>query len=182
MANTRLVTVQAGKDLAELARELYTLPRTGGRRASQQAVQALLEANPHIADLKTVPAGTPIVVPDVPNLTANPAPATTAITSLDSIVEQANAALRSVRAGLAASRDRSVQDARQTLAVVQSSAFRAAATDPVIAQRLGSITAAANTTIRNAEAAAKRHDQDLDELAVALDELSQVVGPLETPE
>lgn len=60
-----LAMFRGERTLEELAARLF--PRTGGGpQARKQATDALLKANPQLADLGRLPAGSVIVVPDTP--------------------------------------------------------------------------------------------------------------------
>ncbi len=54
------------KDLSTLADRLFVIE--GGPAETAKAVAALLKANPHLSDLKKVPHGTLIVVPNSPDI------------------------------------------------------------------------------------------------------------------
>lgn len=59
-------TTKGGQNLTELARTLYKPESTRTPEADLKAVAALREANPQLPKDKVVPAGTMIMVPEVP--------------------------------------------------------------------------------------------------------------------
>jgi hypothetical protein len=177
MADPRLVTVKAEQDVASLVRDVFVIPETGSRRVAQEAAQAIVEANPHLAGLKALPEGTPVIVPDMPELTPNATAAATPALPLSDLMRQAGDAIQSVRSALAQSTDSSVQEAKATLQLLGSKDFAAAAAnDPSTAAIAASITAASNAAIKDAETKAKEHNQGLDDLTAALEEFANVTG------
>jgi hypothetical protein len=69
----KFVTVKNETSLADLTREVFEIKGAKAATAAKSAHAALREANPHIADLKKLPAGTLVVVPDLPGIKATPA-------------------------------------------------------------------------------------------------------------
>jgi hypothetical protein len=57
----------------DLTQEVFEIKGPKGAAASKNAQAALREANPHIAHLTKLPAGTLVIVPDVPGIKAAPA-------------------------------------------------------------------------------------------------------------
>ena len=176
MANARVVTLKAGQNVSSLVRDLYAIPRTGARRIAEQAERAIIESNPHIADLSTIPAGTPIYVPELPNVAVSKEASTTAPASLSELAGDVAAAIREMRSTLAEEREVAVSEAKEALEILASSDLKAAARDRAIADHIESITSASKAAIRDAEARAKQHDQDLGALAKELQGLLKVTG------
>lgn len=69
----KFVTIKNETSLADLTREVFEIKGAKAATAAKSAHAALREANPHIADLKKLPAGTIVVVPDLPGIKAAPA-------------------------------------------------------------------------------------------------------------
>ena len=69
----KFVTIKNETSLADLTREVFEIKGAKAATAARSAHAALREANPHIVDLKKLPAGTLIVVPDLPGTKAAPA-------------------------------------------------------------------------------------------------------------
>jgi len=62
--NTVRFTVAKGEgDLAQLTRRLFEIKGPGAKAREKEIQASLLAANPHLADLETIPEGTPIVLP-----------------------------------------------------------------------------------------------------------------------
>ena len=66
----KFVTIKNKTSLAELTRDVFEIKGTKGATAARNIHAALREANPHIADFKELPAGTLVVVPDLPGIKA----------------------------------------------------------------------------------------------------------------
>src|SRR5262245_7846521 len=90
-------TSKGERKLSDLVQRLY--PVQGKPKLSRQAEAALLHANPHLADLSKVPAGSLILVPPVPGLApaAEPPPVEGAV---HDAVDAVRKALDGVRATL----------------------------------------------------------------------------------
>src|SRR5215216_3589445 len=69
----KFVTIKSETSLADLSREVFEIKGAKAAATSKNAQAALREANPHLADLKKVPAGTLVIVPDVPGTKEAPA-------------------------------------------------------------------------------------------------------------
>src|SRR4051794_31705473 len=63
----RIITVGSEQNIADLVHRVFELPTANAERVSR-AVQALIDANPHLGGSTTVPSGTPIVIPELPDL------------------------------------------------------------------------------------------------------------------
>lgn len=64
----KFVTIKNKTSLAELTRDIFEIKGTKAATAARKAQAAFREANPHIADVKELPAGTVVVVPDLPGI------------------------------------------------------------------------------------------------------------------
>ncbi|HME37174.1 MAG TPA: hypothetical protein VKF84_18225 [Candidatus Sulfotelmatobacter sp.] len=141
------------KSIGELIARIFR-PSTDTTEAEQQTAEALLRANPQLANISNVPPGTKIVVPEAPlpvNQTEvkNPTPVSpTAPNTL--LISQR---LGSLKTDLPAAASATVADANATIALTQNAQVQAAAAkDPALAQRLATINQQANTRIKNAQA------------------------------
>ncbi len=62
----RIVRLRGEKKRSELVSRLFVIRGPGSRKRRKQAQEALLKANPFLSDLRKLPEGTVIVVPDLP--------------------------------------------------------------------------------------------------------------------
>jgi hypothetical protein len=68
----KFVAIKTETNLADLTREVFDIKGAKATTASKSAQAALREANPHVANLKKLPPGMLVVVPDVPGIKAAP--------------------------------------------------------------------------------------------------------------
>lgn len=64
----RIVTLEKSAKMSAIVTQSYRIEGAGSVAARKQAEAALLQANPHLAGLSSVPAGTVVLVPEVPGL------------------------------------------------------------------------------------------------------------------
>lgn len=145
------VTIRKAATLDELAGQLFEAKK--GTPAAKQAEAALLQANPHIADLKTIPAGTVILVPEKEGLKPRAraeAPGESPLTLGDRFT-QLSGVLRLMGKNLAAAHVKEADDAKATIARAKSKEF----TKLVDSEELKATVA---ETLKNAQARAKALD------------------------
>jgi phage tail protein X len=133
-----LVMFKGERNLDELAARLFP---GSGPQARNQATDALLKANPQLADLGRLPAGSVIVVPDTPaavNASETVLPAT--FTPADS-ARLMNEHVTAFASALVAQSANAAAQADSTLKLLGNSALTAsAARDQELAQRLTTIS------------------------------------------
>jgi hypothetical protein len=181
MMAMRGFTTVAGGDLpfTALVRSVYEIPERGARRLTEDAVQAVLEANPHLEGLDRVPVGTPIVVPELPEIPrARRDDATAGAEPVETLLEQAAGALRQARAALETAHDRRVDEVKETVAIVRSRPFRAAVGDHEAGRRAESMVEGADAEIEEADASRREQASVLDALEVDLEAFAKVVRGL----
>ena len=64
----RVASYEGEKDMPELVSRLFNITGAKADLRREEAETALRDANPHIRDLRAVPEGTPIVVPEISGL------------------------------------------------------------------------------------------------------------------
>jgi phage tail protein X len=149
----RIAVFQAEKSVAELVARIFP----GSSRAPakrKQATDALLSANPHLADLSQVQPGTKIVVPETA-LAPDPAQATTVTPSApaarNTLVLYNH--LDSLKTAVPAAATAAVADANATIALMQRPEVQAAAAkDSKLAQQVASVAQQANARVQAAQA------------------------------
>jgi hypothetical protein len=158
------------KDVAEITTRLFDIKGKGAAETAKRTQAALLAANPHLTDLSKVPAGTIIVIPDLPDNPSVRAPQTAGVgTELDShlkiaVKESADVIGRSmvtsetaVNATLEALKNRELRDF--------------AAQTPELKEQLDRIAEAAKASLKDAKAAATLEKEALAQLEEALGKL-----------
>jgi hypothetical protein len=150
MAN--LAFFKGERSAGELAARLFQV-NGGDPQVSSQVIEALIRANPQLANLDRVPSGSVIVVPDMPyavNAGEIVQPATAAVADPARSVGEHMAAFAS---GLAAASGSAAAQANSTLELLKDRSLKAAAAnDPVLAQRLTSIEENTKTTLKDVDA------------------------------
>lgn len=148
----RLTNIESESRVADLLDRLYDL-RDASEATKRQVREALFEANPQLEhDLRRVPRGTVILVPDVPGITpvaeTRPGPAVSGLTdALRATLEQAGQELD-------ASATAEVDEAKRTLEVLKSRELRKAiARSPELQERLPVIAEEAKARAERAESA-----------------------------
>jgi hypothetical protein len=169
----KIITVSAEQDIGALARHLFAAPASRATRVSEADMEALVDANPHLAGLTTVPAGTPILIPDRPGLAAGAAGPAWAGT-LDDIRAQAQEALAHARSVFEQAGEDAAREAKESLEVLRSREFKALAGAAGV--NLESLTARVNSAAKDAQAQAKQDLKNLEGLSSALDELMKTIG------
>jgi hypothetical protein len=114
-----IVTIKKAAPLGEIVGQVYALE--GQKGAAQQAEAALRGANPHLADLKTVPEGTVIVVPDKEGL--KPTGSSEPLLPLIAGFEQLTGVLHTLGASLVAAHDKGIEQAKATVTQAKSKDF-----------------------------------------------------------
>jgi hypothetical protein len=166
----RLATIKGERELSDLVARLYHLESPEARALAEEA---LLKANPHLADLRTLREGTPLLVPHVPGVRAVPEGGPLAAGALD-LAEQLRRALDQTRTALDAAGDAAVREAKVAVELLKSREVKALAEKfPEVKDRLGSAAEEAKARQRDAEQSAKLRKQVFTRLRKQLDALAK---------
>jgi hypothetical protein len=170
----RFDTYEGERDLAELARRLFKIGegrKTARDEATRRAEAAILEANPHLRDLRRVAEGTLIVVPELAGLKPNEQDR--AVYGLEGeLPAQLRQAVDSARAVLDAAAEREVREANETAGLVRSRELKELARNiPAVNERLAGVAEETRRRLREAEAVRGTHKRALAQLVEDLDEL-----------
>jgi hypothetical protein len=163
--------------ISQLVDRLFTVPAGSPPALRRSVEKALREANPQLTDLQNVPAGAPILVPEVPGVqlapaVAAPSPAAALVVGLAGTV---TAAQRSLTEGLrrdAAERDRIVDLLK--LPELREQAQE----DPALREQIERVAAAADDRLAARQAQAERRERTLAALNADLEELARNPGAL----
>jgi hypothetical protein len=169
-----IITLGKDQNINELVQQLFSVPRRGTVRASQ-AVQALIDANPHLPGAGTIPAGTPIVIPDVPGLTPRSVDAAS-VEALQELQTRAREALAYAQSVVQDAARTAEQEARDSLDVLRSQDFQALAHEANM--DVESLTQTVTQAARDAQAKSKSELANLNALSRALDEMVKTLGTL----
>jgi phage tail protein X len=177
MAGIRSIAInEADASLSSMLKSVYELPNRGSRRASLAVTRAVLEANPHLVGMSKIPEGTPIVVPEVPDVPRRTPSATSGAPTVTTLLELAAEALTSARATLAATHATNIREARETLDLMKSRELRTAAKEPELASRIEDVRRGSKETLETEANDAREHARMVDELDAALKEFAEALG------
>lgn len=158
-------------DLSELTTRLFDIKGRGAAATAKSAEAALLKANPHISDLTKVPAGTLIMIPDLPDSPPVRAPQTAGIGP--ELQAHLKFALDELSDMMGRSGDSEVQDVAATNEALKSRELKDfASQSPEFKAQLDKITDAAKTKLKDAKAAAAAEKDALAQLQEALAKLN----------
>lgn len=162
----KFVTAKSETNFTDLVRRVFDLK---GARASdlvKYAEAALRQANPHLRDVATVPAGTLVVVPDVPGVSTAGPPA--ALVSPD-MVAQLQQALAAAKIMLEQSTASEVQAAQDTGALIKSRGVKGMVTEaPDLKARLVQIADQTKVQLKQLDTAKAAQLHGLEQLETNL--------------
>lgn len=170
----RFATLQGEQNLADVVGRLFQIKGRRAKTLAKEAEVALLRANPHLHDLKKVPEGTLIIVPEVAGLKLaeeiRPVEA-----AAGEMVQEVSRELGTIRAALEAAATRHTAEANNTLQLLKSRELRALARRvPAVQERLPKITTEANARLEEAKALKIFQEQTLAQLDKDLKDLVQL--------
>jgi hypothetical protein len=144
----RFATFQAEQNLSELVHRLFRTRSAGSEAWTKEVETALLRANPHLRNLKKVPAGGLLIVPTISGVEP-----TAEVLSVDDasgdLVDEVNRTLGSVRRALLDSLDRQEEEANNERGMVKAPELQAVLEgNPELQKRLAQVAQAARTRIR----------------------------------
>jgi phage tail protein X len=170
----KITTYQDEKSMAELAARVFpTSSRAPAKR--KQVTDALLSANPQLADLSKVQRGAKIVVPETV-LPPDPAQVTTMTpstpTGRNTLVLYRH--LESLKTAVPAAAATAVANANATITLMQRVEVQAAAAkNPRLAKQVASVTQRANAKIQAAQTLQAKFLQSIGPLQATLMKLAQ---------
>src|SRR5215472_14382763 len=167
----KFVTIKTETSLADLTRDVFEIKGAKAASAAKTAQAALREANPHVADLKKVPSGTLVVVPDVPGIKAAPAQSIEGVSV--EMMRQLKSALAAAKAVVEKSSVAQVEDAEASASLAKNRDLVALAKQtPELKQRLSQVVDRAKTQAKQIADNKKAQIQALTQLEKDLATLS----------
>jgi phage tail protein X/uncharacterized protein YdcH (DUF465 family) len=165
----KFVTIKSETSLADLSREVFEIKGPKAAAAAKRAQVALREANPHLADVKKVPAGTLVIVPDVPGTKEAPAQSVGDVSA--EMINRLRSALAAAKKVIEESADSQLQDAEATLSLAKDRELsRLARKTPELKDRLSQIV----------EQAKKQSSQVVEDKKAQIQALAQLEKDLAT--
>ncbi len=148
----RLAVFKGERSVDDLAARLFQI-RGRDPQASKQASDALLRANPQLANLDRLPAGSVVVVPDTPHPVNTGETVEPAILAATGRIRAASEQVAAFTSSLAAVSKDATTQADATLKLLKDRSLKAAADkDPTLAQRLASIDQNTKATLKDLHA------------------------------
>jgi hypothetical protein len=168
----KFVTIKkTGTSLTDLTGEVFEIKGAKAAATSKSAQAALREANPHIAGLKKLPAGTLVVVPDVPGIKAGPAQSLGDVSA--EMIRHLQRALGDAKAVVEKSAAAQAEDAEASASLAKNRDLVALAKQtPELKQRLSQIVEQAKTQAKEIADDKKAQIQALGQLEKDLTGLS----------
>ena len=167
----KFVTIKTETSLADLTRDVFEIKGAKAASAAKNAQAALREANPHIADLKKVPSGTLVVVPDMPGIKTAPAQSMGGVSV--EMIRQLKSALTAAKAVIEKFAAAQAEDAEESASLAKNRDLVALAKQtPELKQRLLQIAEQAKTQAKEIADDKKAQIQAIGQLEKDLASLS----------
>lgn len=165
----RFVTFKGERNLSELARRVFDIKGPKAAEHTKEAAAALLRTNPHLRELKEVPEGTPIIVPNVPGVP----PAETQPAVAAEILAHLRETLKGAQAALEQSLSREAEEAQMVGKLIQGRELKKLIKEaPELTDRLPQIARAAEARLREVGALKQSLKHGLAQLQKDLDEFT----------
>src|SRR5438128_2342682 len=119
----KFTIVKDKSNLTKLTHRLFEIKGPGAKAREKEIEASLLAANPHLADLKDIPEGTPIVVPSIDVEAPVKESASIALTFIQHVREQ----LDGLHKWLEEARTSEVAELKQTKEILKNKDFKKAA-------------------------------------------------------
>lgn len=116
----KFITTKTETSLADLTRQVFDLKGSKPAVDSKQAQAALRAANPKLGNLAKLPAGTLVIVPDMPGVKAAPLPSLTGVSA--DVIAQLQQALAGAEAVLHQAVASQTQEAETSMSLVKNRA------------------------------------------------------------
>lgn len=167
----KFVTTKTETSLSDLARNVFDIHGSKATALNKQAQAALRQANPHLSERAKLPAGTLVVVPDVPGMDAARSQSLTDVSA--ELMAQLKQTLAAAKAVLEQSVENQKQAAEASAALVKSREMAALARQtPELQQRLAKIAEQAKARVKEIEAVKTVQLQGLAQLGKDLGKLT----------
>lgn len=170
----RLATYQGEKDLKTLVKRLFRIEGPQAKALAREAEAALLRANPQLRNLKKVPEGTMVMVPEVKG-TKPTAEIQQAEGWADKLLEEVRRAVAGLGPALEESAARQEQEANQTLERLKSKEMKQLAkSSPEWQERFKKVADTAKARIKAAKTLKESQAKVLAQMEKDLEEFSRL--------
>jgi hypothetical protein len=170
----KLARTKGEKNLSELANRLFKFEGSEAKDFAKKAEQALLNANPHLRDLKSIPRDTFIIVPEVDE--AKHSEETRPIAT-DELVKGVRLAVTGIRAAFDKSLARRTEEAENTINLAKSKDLKSLARkDASIKKQLTEISNNAKAQIKDVKEAEKDRDKVFEQVNIDIENILKILG------
>ncbi len=173
----QIVTLDKDAKMSAVVSRSYKIEGAGSVAARRRAEAALVAANPHLADLSVVPAGTVVVVPEVPGL-ARAAAATPADEAFSALATALRGALDDVTEETMVAAKRDLEAVAESQKLIKSRDVKALAgrQPPQVGEMLGTLEAELKQQAADGEQLLRSLEQGRAQLSKELAELEKRRG------
>ena len=166
----RFASFEGQPSVSELVDRIFDVPSQRASPLRKAAEQALRDANPQLANLRKVPAGTPILVPEVPGVPVIGEDRPSA-TPWDDLLKDLTKTLATTRDAVESSLRREEEAYERTTALLASREVRAASRqDAELQAQIEEIAAAAKTRLEESKTRVEEQIQGFAALTEDLEE------------
>src|SRR5262245_537945 len=167
----KFVTIKNETTLADLSREVFESEGVKAAKAAKNAQAALRDANPHIAELKKLPAGTLVLVPDLPGMKEAPVESVGSVSA--EMLKHLKRALVGAKAMIEKSAEAQLENAEATVSLSKDRELAALAKQtPELRERLSRVVERAKTQAKEVADNKKAQIQAISQLEKDLASLS----------
>jgi hypothetical protein len=172
----RFTTFKSEQDLSELVQRLFRTKGADAATLAKEAETALLRANPHLRNLKKVPAGGLLIVPTISGVEPTAEVLSVEDASGD-LVDEVNRTLGSVRRALLDSLDRQEEEANNERGMVKAPELQAVLEgNPELQKRLAQVAQAARNRIRESKERRVAYEDAFSQLEKDLGSLVKILA------
>jgi len=170
----KFATYKSERNLSELARRLFQIKGPQAEKLTKQAEAALLRANPQLRELKNLPRGTFILVPEMTGM--EPGEQISPMEDMaKAMVEPMRLALNAAQKTLAAAISRESENASNTLSLLKSMELKALGKEvSEINKRLPKIAEKAKKRLAETETFKTSQEQAFAQIEKNLDEMTKL--------
>jgi tail protein X len=162
----KFTIVKNKSNLTQLTHDVFEIKGSGAKAREKEIEASLLAANPHLADLKHIPEGTPIIIPEI----AVEAQVKDSASTTPTLVQQIRGQLDGLRKSLEEIRAREVAELKQTRQILKTKDFKAAVGDKGTARtRLDKIDKEATDRLTALDQLKKSQEKGFNQLGKDLD-------------
>jgi hypothetical protein len=156
-----IISSTGDKNIAELARHVFEIKGARSGAAEKAAVAALMNANPGLAKDKSIPPGTPVIIPPVEHAGVSSAAASNSPPETASTLLQFKAALADANREIVVALESRTRADEEMLVSFKENARELSAAGDEVMEKFKAIQDAAKTRAKESAELAKLADADI---------------------